>query len=323
MTFKIDVNRWGGFFSVPCAIAEKYLKLSSGDFLKVLLCVLAGSSPVADTEMIAKATGVSEETAEEALMFWAQTGVLTFEGAPPVKEFASGTAMHRKPAEAINAVIEKKTAVKYTPKDLEVLAARSEDIRFLFSSAQQSLGRTVNSTEQATLVEFHEYYGFPIASIVMILQFCVDIGKGNMRYIKSVIREWNERGILDHHDVENEIARQKEYYTYESTIKRALGLKAQTTKKQKELFEDWQKRGVTEELAAEAAEHSINNTKDHSVNLNYINKTLISWSEQGIKTSEDAEKEKKTSRGSAKSFSVEEYKRLIKDYVPKLSGDDD
>ncbi len=323
MTFKIDVNRWGSFFSVPCSVAEKYLKLSSGDFLKVLLCVLAGSSPIADTEIIARITGVSEETAEEALMFWAQTGVLTFEGAPPVNKSADNTAMHQKPPQEIKATHENKTSVKYTPKDLEALAARSEDIRFLFSSAEQSLGRTVNSTEQATLVDFHEYYGFPIASIVLILHFCVDIGKGNMRYIRSVISDWNERGILDPHDVENEIINQKKYYTYEGKIKLALGLKAQTTKKQKELFEDWQKRGITEELAAEAAEHSINNTKDHSVNLNYINKTLISWSEQGVKTAKDAEKEKKSSRGSTKSFTVEEYKKLIKDYVPKLSGDDD
>ena len=49
MIYTFDCDRWGSSFSVPSKVVDKYIKLSDGDFVKVLLCIcLLYTSDAAD-----------------------------------------------------------------------------------------------------------------------------------------------------------------------------------------------------------------------------------------------------------------------------------
>ena len=65
----------GGMFSVPHAIADKYLKLASEYQLKALLYLLANGG-VASSAEIAKKLGITRADAENIMDFWVAEGVL-------------------------------------------------------------------------------------------------------------------------------------------------------------------------------------------------------------------------------------------------------
>lgn len=324
MKCTIDINKWGSFFSVPCAVADKHLKLSSGDFIKVLLCVFADGSPSVDTVYIAEKCGISDETAEEALLYWNSLGIIIINGKEEgrIKEHTEA-----KGSTTSHSSAEKKTVVRYSPTDLQKLAENSQDIRTMFSSVEKALERTINSSEQAAFVDIYEYYGFPVASVIMLTQYCSRIGKGTMAYIRSVAKNWNERGITSPKDVEREVIRLEEYHSFENEVKRALGLNSKTTKKQQEYFTQWQEKGISVELIEMAGEISIDNTDSHSIRLSYINKILHSWHEAGVKTVQQAQELLNSRKGGStggntengKSYDIEEFENFIKNYKPKLS----
>ena len=323
MKYTIDINKWGSFFSVPCAVADKHLKLSSGDFIKVLLCVFADGSPSVDTAYVAQKCGVSEETAEEALLYWNSLGIIIINGKEEgvIKEHTEAKA-----SIVSHSAAEKKTVIRYSPADLQKLAEDSPDIRTMFVSVEKALERTINSTEQAAFVDIYEYYGFPVASVVMLTQYCSRIGKTTMAYIRSVAKNWNERGIVSPKDVEREVIRLEEYHSFENEVKRALGLSSKTTKKQQEYFTQWQEMGISVDLIEMAGEISIDNTDSHSVKLSYINKILHSWHDAGVKTVQQAQELLNSRKGglganseNGKSYDIEEFEEFMKNYKPKLS----
>lgn len=340
MVFKIDVGRWGSFFSVPCSVAQQHLKLSSGDFIKVLLCVLSAGSPNVNTAEVSKLSGIAEETVEEALLYWNSLGIITIEGKEraKLKEYsvAKDTTEAVSQPITVSAPAEKKTVIRYSPTDLLKLVESSEDIRTMFATVEKTLARTINQTEQAALVDIYEYYGFPVESIVLLVQHCSNIGKSTMAYIRSVAKDWHLKGIIEPKEVEQEVIRLTEYHSFENEVKRLLELNGKASKSQKAYFEKWKQLNIAMELIDLAGDMSIDNTDKHIVNLKYMDRILTAWNDAGItnekqakefeanksSTSVPSKKRSGTASNNGKSYDINEIDRLAKDYVPKLSDDD-
>ena len=77
MEFKANCGVWGTMFGVPCVVADNFLKLATGEQIKVLLYLLRASGRTVSTEEIAANTGVTTQQAEEAVLFWQQVNVLS------------------------------------------------------------------------------------------------------------------------------------------------------------------------------------------------------------------------------------------------------
>ena len=295
----------------------------------MLLSVLADGSPKVDTFQISRKCAMNEETVEEALLYWNSVGVIEIAGKEGGRLREYSDVHEQENAQAASAEREKKTPIRYSPSDLQKLAESSEDIKNLFSSVQHALSRTISSTEQAAFVDIYEYYGFPVASVILLTQYCNGIGKGTMAYIRSVAKDWHERGIIRPKDVEQEVIRLEEYHSYESEVKRALGLAAKTTKRQQEYYTKWQSMDIPVELVELAGEISIDNTDSHTVKLNYIDKILQTWKDSGIENVQQAQESLKQHSANTKnnvknsengkSYDIDELESFFKDYKPKLS----
>ena len=59
MEFKANCGVWGTMFGVPCVVADNFLKLATGEQLKVLLYILRCSGRNCSDEEIALNTGIS------------------------------------------------------------------------------------------------------------------------------------------------------------------------------------------------------------------------------------------------------------------------
>ena len=59
MEFKANCGIWGTMFGVPYIVADNFLKLASGDHIKVLLYLLRCSGRAVTNEEISANTGVN------------------------------------------------------------------------------------------------------------------------------------------------------------------------------------------------------------------------------------------------------------------------
>ena len=79
MKYTFDCDRWGSSFSVPSKVVDKYIKLSDGDFVKVLLCILCSTERECDSAKLAEKSGLPENTVIDAVTHWVSLGVITTE----------------------------------------------------------------------------------------------------------------------------------------------------------------------------------------------------------------------------------------------------
>ena len=79
MVYNINPQIFHSAFSVPSDVADKYLKLSKGEHLKVLIYILRNSIKNPTVEEISSETDVSVYDVKEALLFWADAGFLIIE----------------------------------------------------------------------------------------------------------------------------------------------------------------------------------------------------------------------------------------------------
>ncbi len=331
MTYKLKYPAFGRFFSVPCGAVDNFIKTADGDFYKVLLCALCSDSPVADTAQLAERAGVSPAAAEDAMLFWLSHGVLEAEqtdgtqlpaalpATAPVTAPVTAPAAVPKPAEPEKPekTAPAKVIVKYSPKDIAERISESREVSEMFDQVQKILGKTINTTEAGGLLALYEYFGFSVPSIMILTQYTVGIGKGKMRYIETVAREWFDRGITEYADVEKEINRLTELRKNENRIKRLLHLDSlRPTKEQEQMFSNWVAWGFSDdmiELADEKCRKAIFKTDP-----NYINGILKRWHEDGVLTPADAAANEKHFADSKKqssdyehssSLSIEEWYR--------------
>ena len=85
MKYTFDCDRWGSSFSVPSKVVDKYIKLSDGDFVKVLLCILCSTERECDSAKLAEKSGLSENTVIDAVTHWVSLGVITSERSDTAK----------------------------------------------------------------------------------------------------------------------------------------------------------------------------------------------------------------------------------------------
>ncbi len=307
MIYRIDCDRWGRFFSVPCSVVDEYIKLSDGEFVKILLCILSSNSCVVDTGALAVQAGVSSQIAEDAVVYWAGLGVISAANengteikkmpekpvvsasvvvnsepkSKPVKENPVSSIEAINPAKSSQA---NKTSVKYTPRELSEIAEKNEEIKMLVNDIQKILCRTINMTEMAGIINLYEYYGFSAASILMISEYCYQLGKDRFAYIETVAKNWFERGIVDYLDVENEIIKQSEERSFQNKAAKVLGIEGKLTKKQIEFIDKWRQMGYTLEMIEIAYEKCMNNK--NKLSLSYVDGIFKNWSGKSIITPE-------------------------------------
>ena len=284
MNYKIDCKHWGRFFSVPCSVVDDYILVSDGDFVKVLLCILCSNTNFISTDELAKQAGVSEEKAEDAVIHWANLGVISAETADGraiavQAQAVTEVKVSNSKTEAVNPA---KTRVKYSTREIAEKIDSSEELKALFDDMQGVLKRIINGTEMAAILNLYEYYDYSAASILMIAEYCMSLGKGKMAYIETVAKNWFDQGICSYAEVEAEIIRQSAQRSFEAKVIRAFGIENRITKRQREFIKNWRDMGFSVEMLEIAYEKCMDAT--NKLNFGYINKILENWSGKNIKT---------------------------------------
>ena len=332
MSIRIDLGCWSSIFAVPSKIVDEGLKFSDGVKLKVLLYVLRNSDKELDFDAVSKATGVNVTDIPEALDYWVSMGVFnkSNEVYTPVKEKENSveeikTEQNSKKeitvdeiAVEVDSAKKRFTITKPQKPDYVFTAQRlavDEELKILVGEVQSVLGKILSNSDISTLLMLKDTCGLPLDVILMLIQYCVSIDKGNMRTIEKMGIKWADDGIYSVESADNKIRQIKQTSKNFSIISSVFGLVnvGSPTKKQLEYGDKWiGEWKFSPEMLREAYERCVD-TKGE-MKFNYIDGILKKWNSLNIKSREalieveSGAKSKETSKKA--SYDIDELEKI-------------
>lgn len=349
MSIRINLGAWRSVFAVPSKIVDEGLKFSDGVKLKVLLYVLRNADRELDDNDISKATGVNVTDIPEALDYWVSLGVLCKDKGTytyPQKANEGDNDKNNAYIENTDAIIqsdnskadinqEKNEELPERRKHFTVTRpqkpdyvftsqrlAIDEELALLVNEVQSLFGKTLSNSDISTLLMLKDTCGLPLDVILMLIQYCISIGKGNMRTVEKIGIGWADDGIYSLEAADNKIRQIKQTNKNFAVVSSAFGLSnvGSPTKKQLEYGDKWVGEWkFSPEMLREAYERCVD-TKG-VMNLKYIDGILKRWNANGIRNTNDLITfEKLTSKKSSKkeTSSSIDYSKLNKLSIPDV-----
>ena len=301
MNYKINWNDSDGVFAVP-DLAADCLKLASGKAVKLLLYILKNKNSDESLAEMGKAVGITEEDAEDAVSYWQQVGViLDGNGSPQVRQTAAADKpdVFLRTAEEVPAPRAREKAAKMiSPAEISERVESSDEIKFLFSAAEATLGKVLTYTEQRTLIWLHDYYGTASDLLLMIMDFSVSQNKANVGFIEKIASQWHENGIVTHEQAEREILRMQNFYSLAGQVSARLELNRTLTPTERKFVSEWAAKNISIELISFAYEKTVDTIG--KVKFSYMNSILMDWYGKGFFTPADVKKSEKKSADNPK-----------------------
>ena len=233
--YQIDFGIWGSIFPVPCAIADRELKLCTEHQLKVLLLALRqGKSPV-DLSAIAGRLGLSVEKAADCLDYWRERGVFSAGGnapspAPSPAVPAPAAAPATPPPLREEQVVEGQrittvhSRAKLTPSQQNKLIREDPEIPQLLQLLQEVLSRTLTPYETEGFLYLYSGLRLSASYLLMAAQYSREAGKDSIRQIEKLVTGWVEQGIDTHEQAEAEIKRLARRRENEGQVRELFGI---------------------------------------------------------------------------------------------------
>lgn len=302
MAYSINLGGWGSVFAVPSSVVDKGLKLASENQLKVLLYILRHSGNTLTDDMVCSALGIHSEDVKDAIEYWCDKGLFLSVGDELIvphtsaAEVISNAPQHNAEEKSTSeqpAITEAKARLVSRPQKPEQAYVRKRiagdsDVSFLMDEAATVLGKLLSQPDMATLLMLHDTDGLPVEVKLMLLQHCVQIGKGNMRYIEKTGINWAHDGIVTINLAEEKIKSYSESTSAWNTVASVFGMRLTGSPTQKQLefagrwINEWR---FSEEMLRLAYERCVDAKGE--AKLSYINAILKRWHELSLRRVED------------------------------------
>ena len=165
----------------------------------------------------------------------------------------------------------------YTLDDLKAFKSNEETSRLLFIT-EQYLKKTLSPNEVRTMLFISDKLGFSEDLIDYLIQYCVDRGKKDLRYIEKVAISWAQQGITTPRQAAHLVGKYDKS-VYE--IMKALGKDSTPTQAEVTYITRWMKEyGFTTDVIFAACERTVLATDKHR--FEYADSILSSWYKAGV-----------------------------------------
>ena len=320
MSVRINLGEWGSVFAVPSSVVDGHLKIASQNQLKVLLFLLRHSDKDFSYNEIGDTLRIHPDDVADCVSFWVQRGILSErEGELTPSENAAAAVPKAPKASEPETEKPKKRSVISRPQKPDIVSAAQrvasdETLSHVLAEVELALGNPLSSGNIATLVMLYDTCGLPAEVIVMLVNYCVSIGKANMRTIETVGVRWADDGIYTVEAADNRIMLSHQSSKNWSRVSSVFGLKniGSPTVKQLEFADRWTGEWkFSDDMLRRAYEICVD-TKGE-MKLGYINGILSKWFKSQIFTLEDIEKtdtKKKKTTAKKSSFDIDELEKI-------------
>lgn len=203
----------------------------------------------------------------------------------------------------------------YSLDKLREFKDNEETSQILFV-AEQYIGKPLSTNEIKTILFFSDKLGFSIDLIDYLIQYCVDKGKKDFRYIEKVAVNWAEEGITTPKQAAK-YARKYDKAVYD--IMKALGKSSAPTKAEADYATRWIKEyGFSSDIIMEACERTVLATDKHR--FEYADSILKSWYKKhvhhkaDIKAIDDAYSKKRTGEPASSTSQFNQFMKTDYDF---------
>lgn len=257
--------------------------------LRVLLWLSSDLSLSEKPRQLARLVGCDAETAQAAIGYWVERGVIAGNGAAE-----AAVAVMAKPSRTVPAQ-PKRTLVRradelptYSSTELADILEQRESVRIMVDEAQRIIGKMFNPSEMNTLIGMLDYLSICEEGILMILAHCKRIGKTNLRSIEKYAYSLADREITEPQALEEEFRTVEAMRSFEGEIRSIFGMKSRAlTAKESKMLRGWVSFGYGIDVVKLAYDITVNATGEPS--MAYANAILERWNAEGLKTVEAIE----------------------------------
>ena len=153
-----------------------------------------------------------------------------------------------------------------------------DNIAQLLYVAQMYVGRPLTAGDMKTILYFSDVLHFSDDLVDYLIQYCVERGKRDFRYMEKVAVNWAQMGITTPRQAQRAAAKyDKSVYS----IMNGLGREGAPTAKELEYINRWTREyGFSLDIILEACERTVMATDKHR--FEYAEGILGSWSQKGV-----------------------------------------
>ncbi len=285
---------------VPNCFIDEYIKEANDAQLKVYLYLLRmlNANEAVSVSDIADKFNHTEKDVLRALKYWESKNLLSLDydengslnGIRLCDLSAHGNVS---PAQPETAGKESSPALSicpvptyekpsYTAQHLKDFKERQDTAQLLFI-AQSYLGRPLTPAEMKSILFMMDVLHFSEDLIDYLIQYCVDRGKKDFKYIEKVAVNWAEQGITTPAQAQKTATKyDKNVYA----IMNQLGKSTSPTAKELEFINRWTGEwGFTNDIIFEACERTVLATDKHR--FEYADSILGKWQKEGVRHRSD------------------------------------
>ncbi len=170
----------------------------------------------------------------------------------------------------------------YSADQLREFKERDDTAQLLFI-VESYLGKPLTPSEIKTVLYFTDVLHFSEDLIDYLIQYCIDRGKRDFKYIEKVAVNWAEEGISTPQQA------QQNAYLYDKNVyavMKELGKSSTPTPREAEYITRWTKEyGFDNDIIFEACERTVMATDKNR--FEYADRILRSWHDQNVRHKSD------------------------------------
>lgn len=294
MEYSLNVGEWNSVFAVPSSVVDKYIKLASGNSLKLLLYLMRHGGESFTAEILRAELGFEElGELEDAALFWVQRGIIRARSSKDAVTLTASAEQTTLPtviaAEEKRSTVQKAKPVVISNGGIAELIKSSPETQMLFNEAEKMFGRPLHQNERQTIAQLSAHYGLPGDVSLMLLVYCFKQDKATPSYISKVAENWANEDIMTVQLADEKIRALEKQTNIEKRIREKLGLVSNLSIKYREYIKTWALDwGFGEDMITLAYDKTLDGAGKWS--FAYANKILETWKEKGITTPQEAEK---------------------------------
>lgn len=273
-----------------------YMPMANGTYVKVYLTGFKYAHDKDEkidvtNKTISKHLDIPLEDVLRAWDFWEEKGIIVKEDSDKVNykvKFLNLKQLYIKNnISMFNQKEEPKKALKYSTKDL-IEANQMPLINTMFNSIDYIMRRQTSPSEKKQILEWIHDYNMNPDVIEKAFFFAVEQkGIRKINYVEGIIRNWYDGGLTNLDVIMEHFKEVDEnFYRYQKVMK-SLGLHNRPVKKdEKKLIDKWFDEY---NFSMEIVLMGCDTDKNVKPSISYVNGTLSSWFEKGVKEIQDIE----------------------------------
>lgn len=273
------------YIVLPVKLVEEVFPSTNATFIKVYthILMLGAKGTDIDLSQVASDLQLLESDVHQAIRFWEAHGAIhVLSDGGTSKESKLSVSEATEPVDSSES-----QELGDITSEIEGNSILSEMLQL----AQEVLGKPISTSETKTLYWIYDELEFSPEVVLMLLEYCVSIGKKSMQYIERVATAWHSKGINSMEEVEKFLAQEERTKNYKNGLKALFGIYDRNlTTIEEDYLQKWHDDlKMSEEMIALAYEYCILRT--NKLSFPYMDKIITDWSAKNIRTIEAAEAE--------------------------------